>query len=71
MKMNVKELGCKEVHWIDLAHDSDQWFTFVNMASNMCFQVLLAFVGHVVFTLPSEVLLPYFGEICCFHLQGG
>jgi hypothetical protein len=55
MKMNIKELGCKEVHWIDLAQDSDQCFSLVNTASNMCFQkVLSACVVHMVFTPPSE-----------------
>jgi hypothetical protein len=60
------------VHWTDLAQDSDQCFSLVNMASNERFQkVLSACVVHKVFIPPSEGFLPFFGGICCFLLQGG
>jgi len=72
MKMNIKELGCKVVQWIDLAQDSDQCFSLVNMASNMCFQkVLSACVVHMIFTPSSEGFLQFFGGIYCFLFQGG
>ena len=57
------ELGCKEVHRIDLPQESDQCFSVVNTASSMCFQkVLSARVVHMVFTPPSVGFLEFFSE---------
>jgi hypothetical protein len=69
--MNIKELGCKEVLWIDLAQDSDQCFSHVNVASNCIFKKFYQPVLFTWFFTPSEGFLPFLGGICCFLLQGG
>jgi hypothetical protein len=33
--MDVWEIGCDGMDWIDLAQDSDQWRALVNMAMNL------------------------------------
>jgi hypothetical protein len=34
IKMDVKELGCGVMDWIELAQDRDSWQTLVNAAMN-------------------------------------
>jgi len=35
MKMDLPELGCGDVEWIDLGQDRDWWRAFVNAAMNL------------------------------------
>jgi hypothetical protein len=35
IKMDLREIGCDGMDWIDLAHDRDQWRTVVNMVMNL------------------------------------
>jgi hypothetical protein len=35
IKMDLRELGCGGMEWIDLAHDTDQWRALVNMVMNL------------------------------------
>jgi hypothetical protein len=30
IKMDLKDIGCDDMTWIDLAHDRDQWRALVN-----------------------------------------
>jgi hypothetical protein len=33
--MDLREIGWDDVDWIDMAHDRDQWRTFVNTVLNL------------------------------------
>jgi hypothetical protein len=33
--MDIQEVGCGSMDWIDLAQDGDSWWTFVNVAMNL------------------------------------
>jgi hypothetical protein len=33
--MDLREIGCDGMAWIDLAQDRDQWRTLVNMIMNL------------------------------------
>jgi hypothetical protein len=35
IKIDLRELGCDGMDWIDLAQDRDQWRTFVNTVTNL------------------------------------
>jgi hypothetical protein len=35
IKMNVREIGCDGMDWIDLAQDRDQWKALVNTTTNL------------------------------------
>jgi hypothetical protein len=35
IKWNFKGTGCKDVHWIELAKDMDEWQISVNMVLNV------------------------------------
>jgi hypothetical protein len=35
IKMDLREIGCGGMDWIDLAQDRDQWKAFVNMLLNL------------------------------------
>ena len=30
IKMNIQEVGCEGMHWIDLAQDRDRWSAVLN-----------------------------------------
>jgi hypothetical protein len=34
IKMNLKEIGCKDVGWIQLSHDRDWWRALADAAMN-------------------------------------
>ena len=35
IKMNLKEVGCRGMEWIDLAHDGERWRALVNAVMNL------------------------------------
>ena len=35
IKMNLQEVGCEDMDWIDLAQDRDRWQAFVNTVTNL------------------------------------
>jgi hypothetical protein len=35
IKMDIREIGWDEVHWIDMAQDRDQWRALVNTVLNL------------------------------------
>jgi hypothetical protein len=34
-KMDLREIGCDGINWIDMAEDSDQWRALVNTVMNV------------------------------------
>jgi hypothetical protein len=37
IKMGLRDIGCNDVDWIDLAEDRDQWRALVNTVMNLWF----------------------------------
>jgi hypothetical protein len=35
IKMNLQEVGCRGIHWIDLTQDRDRWLALVNAAMDL------------------------------------
>jgi hypothetical protein len=35
MKMNLQEVGCGSMDWIDLAQERDRWWTLVDAVMNL------------------------------------
>ena len=35
IKMDLHEVGCGGIDWIDLAHDRDRWWALVNVILNL------------------------------------
>jgi hypothetical protein len=35
VKMHIREIGCGDMDWIDLAQDRGQWSALVNTAMNL------------------------------------
>jgi hypothetical protein len=35
IKMDLREIGWDDVHWVDLAQDRDQWRALVNSVMNL------------------------------------
>jgi len=35
IKMNLQEMGCEDMDWIDVAQDRDRWWAFVNAVMNL------------------------------------
>jgi hypothetical protein len=35
IKMDLREIGCGDMDWINLAHDRDQWKALVNTVMNL------------------------------------
>jgi hypothetical protein len=35
IKVNLREIGCDGMDWIDLAQDREQWRALVNMVMNL------------------------------------
>jgi hypothetical protein len=41
IKMDVREIGCDGMDWIDLAQDRDQWRALVNTVVNLQFHKMM------------------------------
>jgi len=37
IKMNLQEVRCREMDWINMAHDKDRWRALVNAVMNLRF----------------------------------
>jgi hypothetical protein len=35
IRTDLKEIGWKDVHWIDMTQDSDQWWALVKTVTNL------------------------------------
>jgi hypothetical protein len=35
IKINLREIGCDDMHWINLAQDRDQWRVLMNTVMNL------------------------------------
>jgi hypothetical protein len=35
IKIDLREIGCSGMDWIDLAQDRDQWMVFFNVVMNL------------------------------------
>jgi hypothetical protein len=35
MKMDLKEVGCGDMDWLDLDQDRDRWWVLVNMVMDL------------------------------------
>ena len=35
IKMDIQEVGCRSMDWIELAQDSERWREFVNAVMNL------------------------------------
>ena len=35
--MDIQKEGCEGMEWIDMAHDRDRWWAFVNAVMNLRF----------------------------------
>jgi hypothetical protein len=35
IKVDLQEVGCERMHWIDVAQDRDRWRTLVNAVMNL------------------------------------
>jgi hypothetical protein len=63
IKMNPKQTGCKDVDWIHLAQDRDQWRALVNTVMNLRVPLMLG-----ISLLAKRLSAPQKG-ICCTGLN--
>jgi hypothetical protein len=35
IKMDIREIGCDGINWVDVAQDRDQWWALVNTVLNL------------------------------------